>query len=80
MPGRWSNLEVDAKFHPNELWTSSLILATSVSQIRRRTNLGGYAAFLSNDCTSPPTYDRTSILSRDNLRTAFGARLRIGGK
>ena len=38
------------------------------------------AAFRSNDFTSPPTYDRTSILSRDNLRTAFGAFFRIGGR
>ena len=39
-----------------------------------------YAALRSNDCTRPPTYDRTSILFRDNLRTAFGARLRTGSR
>lgn len=39
-----------------------------------------YAARRSNDCTSPPTYDRTSILSRGSLRTDFGTHLRIGGR
>ena len=39
-----------------------------------------YAALRSNDCTSPPTYERTSILSRDNRRTDLGDLLRIGGR
>ncbi len=39
-----------------------------------------YAALRSNDWTKPPTYDRTSIFFRDNLRTAFGALLRRGGR
>ena len=32
-----------------------------------------HAAFRSNDCTSPPTYDRTSILSRVKVMTSSGA-------
>ena len=59
--------------------TSCPTSRVATAHLRGEFVVADYAAFLSNDCTSPPTYDRTSILSRVKLTTSSGG-LPIGGR